>query len=82
MPSNGRRGVAPVIFVGLDGADWELLDRVMSAGTMPDLARLVRQGTAGILETLHPPLSPIVWTTMMTGVIRSASDPGFRAFQP
>lgn len=58
----------PVIFVGLDGADWELLDPYMAAGKMPKLARLVREGRSGVLTTIHPPLSPLVWTTMMTGV--------------
>lgn len=58
----------PVIFVGLDGADWQLLDRYMAAGSMPHLAKLVGEGAGGVLETQHPPLSPLVWTSMMTGV--------------
>src|SRR5437667_5460764 len=61
-------GGHPVIFIGLDGADWNLLDRLMAEGTMPNLALLTREGRSGILKTLHPPLSPLVWTTMMTGV--------------
>jgi tetratricopeptide (TPR) repeat protein len=58
----------PVIFIGLDGADWELLRGYMSAGVMPNLKRLVDNGMSGDLQTEEPPLSPIVWTTMMTGV--------------
>jgi len=58
----------PVVFVGLDGADWELLDRLVADGTMPELARLLREGASGVLETQHPALSPLVWTTMMTGL--------------
>jgi len=58
----------PVLFVGLDGADWDLLDRYVAAGAMPNLGRLVQEGTGGTLMSLHPPLSPLVWTTMMTGV--------------
>src|SRR5262249_35907584 len=61
---DGRR----VIFIGLDGADWSLLDRYVKDGTMPTLARLVREGTSGTATTLHPPLSPLVWTSMLTGV--------------
>lgn len=57
----------PVIFIGLDGADWSLLDRYIRQGAMPALARLVREGTSGTIATLHPPLSPLIWTTMMTG---------------
>ena len=66
IPSSpgGRR----VIFVGLDGADWSLLDRYAADGTMPTLARLSREGSSGTLTTIHPPLSPLIWTTMLTGV--------------
>lgn len=66
-PSAGDPG-RPVIFLGLDGADWQLFDGYLAAGRMPNLARLVREGRAGVLTTLQPPLSPLVWTTMMTGV--------------
>ncbi|HEX8169599.1 MAG TPA: alkaline phosphatase family protein [Thermoanaerobaculia bacterium] len=57
-----------VIFVGLDGADWRLLDPFMADGTMPELANIVAHGERRVLLTQHPPLSPLVWTTMMTGV--------------
>ncbi|MFL6245739.1 MAG: alkaline phosphatase family protein [Thermoanaerobaculia bacterium] len=57
----------PVIFIGLDGADWQLLDALMRKGAMPNLQSLVREGTAGDLLTEHPPLSPLLWNTMMTG---------------
>ena len=62
------RKTPPVIFLGLDGADWQLLDGYVRDGNMPNLARLVAEGTSGTLETLHPALSPLIWTTMMTGV--------------
>src|SRR5438132_5724658 len=58
----------PVIFIGLDGADWQLLDMYMARGIMPNLASLVRDGSGGTLTTEHPPLSPLLWDTMMTGV--------------
>jgi tetratricopeptide (TPR) repeat protein len=62
------RPAPPVILVGLDGADWGLLDQYMQQGMMPTLQRLVREGVAGTVDTIQPPLSPLVWTTMMTGV--------------
>jgi len=62
--TDGRR----VIFIGLDGADWSLLDQYISRGTMPVLAKLVKEGSSGKLKTIHPPLSPLIWTTMLTGV--------------
>jgi Flp pilus assembly protein TadD len=57
----------PVIFLGLDAADWSLLDPYMARGVMPALTRLASEGTGGRLKTLSPPLSPLIWTTMMTG---------------
>jgi tetratricopeptide (TPR) repeat protein len=62
------QGGRPVLFVGWDGADWQLLDSYMAAGGIPNLAALVREGRSGVLLTQEPPLSPLVWTTMMTGV--------------
>jgi Flp pilus assembly protein TadD len=58
----------PVYFIGLDGADWEMLDPLIASGAMPNLARLAGEGSSGVLETEHPTLSPLLWTTMMTGV--------------
>jgi predicted AlkP superfamily phosphohydrolase/phosphomutase len=57
-----------VIFVGLDGADWRLLDRFVADGTMPRLGEILQRAERRVLLTQHPPLSPLVWTTMMTGV--------------
>ena len=57
----------PVIFLGLDAADWSLLDQYTARGVMPALAKLAAEGTGGRLKTISPPLSPLVWTTMMTG---------------
>jgi tetratricopeptide (TPR) repeat protein len=45
-----------------------MLDPLMRDGTMPNLARLAASGNRRVLQTQHPPLSPLVWTTMMTGV--------------
>lgn len=61
------RKMPPVLFLGLDGADWQLLDEFIANGTMPNLTRIVTTGSSGVLETEHPPLSPLIWTTMMTG---------------
>ncbi len=66
MSAGGARPRS-VLFVGLDGADWRYLDALMASGTMPNLARLERAGSGGVLVTEQPPLSPLVWTTMMTG---------------
>ena len=64
-PAGGR---APVIWLGLDGLDWSLLDRLAAEGRMPNWKRLVAEGYCARLESFLPVLSPIVWTTLATGV--------------
>jgi tetratricopeptide (TPR) repeat protein len=56
-----------VIVIGLDAADWQLLDPYIASGRMPNLARLAREGRSGVLRSFKPHLSPLIWTTMMTG---------------
>ncbi len=57
----------PLLVVGLDGADWRFIDALAARGELPHLAELRRRGAGGPLETLTPTLSPIVWTTLVTG---------------
>ncbi|MEO7971987.1 MAG: alkaline phosphatase family protein, partial [Thermoanaerobaculia bacterium] len=65
--AEGAANARSVLFVGLDGADWQFLEPLMAAGRMPNLAKLTREGSGGVLLTEQPPLSPLLWTTMMTG---------------
>ncbi|MEO8274983.1 MAG: alkaline phosphatase family protein [Thermoanaerobaculia bacterium] len=58
----------PILFIGLDGADWQQLDPLLAEGAMPHLARLRASAAWGELETEIPTLSPLLWTTMLTGV--------------
>ena len=54
MPAVARAAGAgrPVLFVGWDGADWQLLDGYLSDGAMPNLAALVREGRSGVLKPM------------------------------
>lgn len=64
MGAPGRR----VLVVGWDAADWEILDQLVRQGGMPNLARLLAMGSFGELTSITPLLSPLIWTTMATGV--------------
>src|SRR5262249_19682994 len=57
-----------VIWLGLDGLDWELLDRLTSEGKMPNWKRLVDEGASGKMTSFLPILSPMLWVTAATGV--------------
>jgi predicted AlkP superfamily phosphohydrolase/phosphomutase/tetratricopeptide (TPR) repeat protein len=56
-----------VVLVGWDAADWKVIHPLMNAGKMPNLQRLVDNGVTGQITTLHPPLSPMLWTSIATG---------------
>ena len=57
-----------VIWLGLDGLDWELVDRLAAEGKMPNWKRLVAEGSSGKMTSFLPILSPLLWTTAATGV--------------
>jgi predicted AlkP superfamily phosphohydrolase/phosphomutase/tetratricopeptide (TPR) repeat protein len=57
-----------VLLVGWDSADWNMIDKLMAAGLMPAMKKLVDNGVRGRIATLDPPLSPMLWTSMATGV--------------
>jgi len=57
-----------VLVIGLDAMGWDRVLPYVKQGLMPNLARLLGQGTWGEMKTLVPMLSPLIWTTMATGV--------------
>jgi predicted AlkP superfamily phosphohydrolase/phosphomutase len=56
-----------VLFIGLDGATFDLLDPLMNQGLMPRLAQFISEGVRGPLETTIPPITPTAWVSWMTG---------------
>src|SRR5262245_50237112 len=56
-----------VALIGLDGADWEVIDPMVARGRLPNLARLKAAGAWGPLRSMDPMLSPLLWTTAATG---------------
>ncbi|HUA19540.1 MAG TPA: alkaline phosphatase family protein [Bryobacteraceae bacterium] len=59
--------MARVLLVGWDAADWKVIHPLIAAGKMPNLRRLAEAGASGQIATLHPPLSPMLWTSIATG---------------
>ncbi|MCR9172731.1 MAG: alkaline phosphatase family protein [bacterium] len=57
-----------VLLVGWDACDWKLCDQLMAEGHMPAFKSIVDRGVRGKIATLDPPLSPMLWTSMATGV--------------
>ncbi len=57
-----------LLIIGLDGADWRILDPWLQAGALPTLAALKARGRWGGLASTMRPESSIAWTTFATGV--------------
>ncbi len=64
----GRPMHAPVILVGLDGADWRVIEPLLAAGKLPTLRGLLDSGARAHLRSSPPLLSPLLWTSVATGV--------------
>lgn len=64
----GGSPTGKVIVLGIDGLDPLAIDLLMSEGKLPNFARLRQDGAYGRLISQKPLLSPILWTTMATGM--------------
>lgn len=57
-----------MLFIGWDAADWQIINPLVAQGKMPALAGLLAKGCFGNLATLDPPISPMLWTSIASGV--------------
>ncbi len=63
-----RAKIRRLVILGLDGLEPTLVDRFMAEGKMPNLAKLKEMGSYQRLGTTTPPLSPVAWSSFLTGV--------------
>ena len=67
VPPTGVDG--PVVVIGIDGAEWSIIEPLLDAGDLPNLSGLIERGAAGRLRSLDPrQKSPVIWTTIATGL--------------
>jgi predicted AlkP superfamily phosphohydrolase/phosphomutase len=57
-----------VLVIGWDGADWRILDPLMEAGALPNLAALIGRGARAVLTSTIPTHSWAAWPSFLTGV--------------
>jgi len=63
-----RGAVKKIVFLGFDGLDPKVTERLMDEGKLPNFVRLKEQGGYRRLRTTFPALSPVAWSTFATGV--------------
>jgi len=56
-----------VALIGLDAAEWEVIDPLLSQGALPVLGKLIKNGVRAPLKSIPPTVSPALWTTIATG---------------
>lgn len=56
-----------VLVLGIDGMDMSLVRRYMARGLLPNVKKLVKNGTLTPMQTSTPPQSPVAWSNVITG---------------
>ena len=64
----GRVHSPRLTVIGLDAATFDVIDPMIEAGELPNLAEIFESGSRGVLRSTTHPLTTQAWTTMLTGV--------------
>ena len=67
LACGGEHRHGRVLLVGIDGASPRLVEPLLAAGRLPNLARIAREGVWGRLQSHLPLASPRIWNTIATG---------------
>ncbi len=62
-----RARIKRIVVLGLDGMEPKLAEKYMAEGKLPNLQKLRETGAYKRLGTTLPPLSPVAWSTFLTG---------------
>ena len=57
-----------LFILGIDGATFDVLKPWVADGHLPNFARLFDEGCHSVMQSSTPPLSPVAWTSIATGV--------------
>lgn len=69
LPSLGCSSPLQVILVGIDGAEWSLINPLISGGKLPNFKTLRDEGKSGMLLTTYSNFSPTIWNSIATGKV-------------
>ena len=57
-----------VLVLALDGASFSVIEPMIAAGWLPNLARWIEAGAAGPLQSTTPPVTFPAWSSFLTGL--------------
>lgn len=58
---------AKLLFLGLDGANWDFIEKFMGEGALPNIASVVERGVFTEMLPCPPCDTPTNWTSLVTG---------------
>jgi predicted AlkP superfamily phosphohydrolase/phosphomutase len=58
---------AKIFIFGIDGATFDIILPMVESGRLPNLGRLIREGTCGPLQSTIHPITPAAWSSFATG---------------
>jgi predicted AlkP superfamily phosphohydrolase/phosphomutase len=58
---------AKTIVIGIDGGCWEYINPLMKHNRLPNIKELMDKGIYGRLNSTIPPISPVAWSSFVTG---------------
>ncbi|MDO8445502.1 MAG: alkaline phosphatase family protein [Deltaproteobacteria bacterium] len=56
-----------ITVIGIDGATFRIIKPLIKKGRLPNISALIKNGVHGILWSTVPTVSPVAWTSFMTG---------------
>jgi predicted AlkP superfamily phosphohydrolase/phosphomutase len=69
--STAAENPTPLVFIGIDGANWKSIAPLLNGRSLPTLEQLVKHGVHGTINGFWPPyLSGPAWAAMLTGFPR------------
>ncbi len=68
-----------LFLIGIDGATWDLIQPSIDRGLLPSFATIQKNSAWGELKTIVPTISPIIWSSMATGI--RLVEKGFKTWE-
>lgn len=65
--AQARKSSNKICVIGIDGATWNVILPMINSGKLPNLSKLMDNGTYGNLRSLDILMSPVIWTSIATG---------------
>lgn len=56
------------LIIGLDAANWDMMGALLKQNKLPNIKDLIDNGVSGKLCSTVPPITPVAWTSLATGV--------------